>query len=515
MPEPQFQVDFASLPVAAILLRSLRVIAVNAAYEALMGITAEQIVGQRVDDLVLRYVMPTDLALAKQSFVGLEEGSSAKGTLFLRANDGSGRSRELRVVWTRVSEAGTAVVYLIDEERDVLVKEITDSLARVAAGLTGVSSEQEVLERAVSALVERGFAATFVLVKEGEPKLAYGPSGSPVPPERKGNARSAAFSEPLSLDLLRRLNPHFDEGRAVFFQDFDTLVESAFSSATAEAVKRARPGRFAVQVPLLRSGSVYGALFVTADTLSPALGGPLEMFGELVVRAVESVRLQREVLAHERLAALGEAAAVRAHEVRNPIGAILNAVTLLRRDAGDRGLLLSMIAEESRRLDRIVSDLLALGRPLLPKLVSIDILVLAEVVADVLRAREGATEVAILVAPAERRELVLIDPDLAQLALLNVLRNAVQASPVGSAVRVSLEPRDGGFSALCVDDAGPGFSSDVAARMFEPFYTTRAAGTGVGLALVRRVVDACHGRIEIGRSALGGARFALLFKSAA
>jgi signal transduction histidine kinase len=100
-----------------------------------------------------------------------------------------------------------------------------------------------------------------------------------------------------------------------------------------------------------------------------------------------------------------------------------------------------------------------------------------------------------------------------QLALWNVLRNAVQASPAGREVTVGVEVR-GERVALVVDDDGPGFPERDVERLLEPFHTTRATGTGIGLAVVRRVVESCRGSLEIGTRPRGGGRVVLVFPAA-
>jgi signal transduction histidine kinase len=206
-----------------------------------------------------------------------------------------------------------------------------------------------------------------------------------------------------------------------------------------------------------------------------------------------------------------------AHEVRNPITAILNAAALLQKDGVDpaaHGALLRVIGEEALRLERLVSDLLDLGRPLMPRVKSVDLHDFARASVDVLGARGEAGGIEVEVVEPAERVLAQIDPELTQLALWNVLRNAAQASPSGKRVRVAAMAR-GERSALVVDDEGAGFPTEQVERILEPFHTTRATGTGIGLAVVRRVVEACCGSIEIGVSPTGGGRFVMLFPSGA
>jgi signal transduction histidine kinase len=320
------------------------------------------------------------------------------------------------------------------------------------------------------------------------------------------------------------VNPHFYERRAAFFQEVAPLVDSAYPSDVATNVKIRLPAQHGVQAPIFVDEAPYGALVVTSNALSPALAGAIEMFAELVARAIENVRLigraatrleelqrlQSELVLRERLAALGEAAAVMAHEVRNPIGAIANAATLLRRNSGLDLELLRVIDEEAARLERMVSDLLDLGRPLAPKLRAVDLSVLAKASVDVTRQRRECEEIAFTVEELGANVLASVDPDLVQLAVLNVMRNAAQATPPGGRVIIRVEAMDAGV-AIVVDDEGPGFPALGTDRLFEPFFTTRAAGTGIGLAVVRRVVEANEGRLEIGATERGGGRFKMIF----
>ncbi|MFY0528908.1 sensor histidine kinase [Archangium gephyra] len=104
--------------------------------------------------------------------------------------------------------------------------------------------------------------------------------------------------------------------------------------------------------------------------------------------------------------------------------------------------------------------------------------------------------------------MIHADETLLQLALENLLRNAVQASPTGGLVHVALGSVPGGIC-LTVEDQGPGVSAGDAHRIFEPFFTTRTTGTGLGLAVVRRVVNAHGGTVSVGQRHGGGARFEL------
>lgn len=504
-------VDFQTLPVAALELRDGVVVAANAAYEHLMGVKAGEVVGLTSDSLVAAYVTPGDLPRVREDSEIARSMSASSGSLRLRATDASGRVRALRIEWRFDEASDSSLVFLVDDDHDTRVKELTDGFARASAALATAESETEVVERAVVAIAERGFTASFLIAEEGGAWLRQGPSATPHAGDERVEAQAALETLSVPIEVLRAFNSGFDDGIALFFDDLYPIVERALPGLPLELLREAKIGPRLVEVPLHVGQRLFGVLFVTGDTLTPGLSGPIEMFGELIERAVEAVRMRRRLVERERLAALGEAAAVMAHEVRNPIGSILNAVTLLGRDGVPSDALLPVIAEESRRLERIVSNLLTLGRPLEPKLASVSLVALAGAARDLYLSREADVSVAVQIDESGAGLWASLDPALIELAVLNVLRNAVQASPERGCVRVRTEARGADHVALCVDDEGPGFPNGAVARIFEPFYTTRASGTGVGLAVVRRLVEACGGRVEAQSSPEGGARIALVF----
>jgi PAS domain S-box-containing protein len=512
---PRRAVPFDSLPTAALLLRQGRVIAVNPAYERFMGYPASAVVGRTVEDLIEQFIRDGNAPLAGAANEALKSGRSLEGELWVRVTDAAGLSRPIRVDWRPAVDADESVVYLIDAAGEAAARAAAEGLARAAGELGRSRDEREVLERAADLLNARGLIVTTLLLRDGDPLLEYGPmrTTSTAWPGGVNDASRALRANRPRREVLWELNPDFHRRRAAFFQDVGPLITAAYPGELGARVKSHVVQRRTVQAPLFVNDAPYGALVLTGDELNPALTGSIEMFAELVARAIENVRLRTELVHRERLAALGEAAAVMAHEVRNPIAAILNAGTLLQKESVDpssHAALLCVIGEEAERLERLVSDLLDLGRPLTPRLKRVDLHDLVERSVKVLAARGETAGVEVVVVRPDARVLAGIDPELTQLALWNVVRNAAQASPAGARVRVSAEARGSGV-AFVVDDEGPGFPADQVERILEPFHTTRATGTGIGLAVVRRVVEACRGSIEIGATPAGGGRFVMVF----
>ncbi|MFP2929146.1 MASE1 domain-containing protein [Pyxidicoccus sp. 3LG] len=231
---------------------------------------------------------------------------------------------------------------------------------------------------------------------------------------------------------------------------------------------------------------------------------------------------QAMLVRRERMAALGELSATVAHEVRNPLGAIANAVAALRRLApetttGHAGTLLGIMDEEVRRLALMVNDLLDFARPAEPRLMPQP---LPPVVEGALEASLRSGPSGITVARTVDSELppVAVDAQLLHVALINLFTNAVQAMPSGGTLTTRLEPdtRAGTPHArLTISDTGHGMAPEVKARIFEPFFTTRATGTGLGLAIVRRIVEGHHGEVSVHSTVGQGTTFTVWLPYAA
>ncbi len=265
--------------------------------------------------------------------------------------------------------------------------------------------------------------------------------------------------------------------------------------------------------------SVYSDVFRESDAPAVALfathvGSALE-----VAEYIEALeRAQKELVERERLAALGELSAIVAHEIRNPLGAVFGAVANLQRLMRDAPVftstdhatsftgLVGVIDEEAQRLNAIVTDLLEFARPASLRL---DRSSLAEVLSDVassatVRPEASAVELKVDVEPG--LPAIPLDRRLFRQAVLNLVLNGLQAMPRGGTliVRARTEQRgDGTLACVDVIDTGVGIKSEDTMRVFEPFFTTKTSGTGLGLALVKRVVDAHGGVLSFVSSSAG------------
>jgi PAS domain S-box-containing protein len=210
------------------------------------------------------------------------------------------------------------------------------------------------------------------------------------------------------------------------------------------------------------------------------------------------------------LAGLGEMAATVAHEIRNPLSGISGFTALLLRDlpADSEGhRLVEKISEGIESLDATVESLLAYTRSVYPDIEDVDVVsVVKGAVAD-LKAGQDSSGPAIEIKTASRRLDVRLDPRLFRMVVTNLLKNALQANPDGGKIRVKLgKPRGGGFK-MVVEDDGPGIPGEALEKIFTPFYTTKATGTGLGLATVKKLTELHGGRVLAENRPSGGAAF--------
>jgi signal transduction histidine kinase len=257
---------------------------------------------------------------------------------------------------------------------------------------------------------------------------------------------------------------------------------------------------------LWRYRVVRGELEVTASSLR-------QRTEELRHSHAELAQVQSELLTKKQLAAVGELAAAIAHEVRNPLAIIVNAVAGLRRsELGEenREILLNIVDEEAGRLNRLVTDLLRFARPVRVKRSPVSLVELAR------RCRVIASDgydIAVSAADDPSVHTVYVDPNLFRLVFDNLVANACQAMPNGGAVQIRIdraELRGEPAARIEFKDEGHGMEPEVLQRALDPFFTTRPSGTGLGLPIVQRIVEAHAGELSLESDDGGGARITIL-----
>jgi PAS domain S-box-containing protein len=234
-------------------------------------------------------------------------------------------------------------------------------------------------------------------------------------------------------------------------------------------------------------------------------------------------RMEERIRQLDRLAALGRFTSSAAHEIRNPLAGIAAGVEYLSKALGENAELqehLRFIQNEISRLDRIVGDLFTVTHPqkLSPR--SVDV---CELIDRSLQSIGAIVEQHHVTVEWERPDAecpISIDPDQMQQVLINLIKNAVEASPEGEMVRVCVangvvEPEGMHHIAgeetinITIEDKGPGIPPEHVGRLFEPFFTTKGSGTGLGLYVSHDIVKRHGGNLRVRSEPGGGARFTI------
>jgi signal transduction histidine kinase len=221
---------------------------------------------------------------------------------------------------------------------------------------------------------------------------------------------------------------------------------------------------------------------------------------------------RREIERAGQLATVGEMASSVAHEIKNPVSGIASGLDLVRRRLGDDAVLTPIMDEMRRQLQRIegaVRDLLSYARPSAPSLAAAPVASLVERAARLVQIAADSAGVTLRLDVAPGLPLVQVDAELITQALVNVLLNAVQATPAGGDVvlRAGLQADE---LCIAIADTGRGISAEDLPDIFKPFFTTRHAGTGLGLSITRDVVDRHGGRMHVDSAIGRGSTFTIL-----
>jgi len=236
--------------------------------------------------------------------------------------------------------------------------------------------------------------------------------------------------------------------------------------------------------------------------------------GRLLYRRLLAAREQARQA--ERLAELGTLTGGLAHEIKNPLSTVLLNLQLLQEDLGaDRTTSpraisrLSTITREAARLRDILDDFLRYAGRIELQREPVDLHQLLDELVDFLAPQAQLSRIQLRQPPCDDKIIANVDPRLIKQAALNLMLNAMQAMPNGGELIVGAQKLDG-FAAMTFTDTGPGISADDQAKIFQAYYSKRKGGTGLGLAMTKRIIEEHGGSVELGSEVGKGTSFKLL-----
>lgn len=275
----------------------------------------------------------------------------------------------------------------------------------------------------------------------------------------------------------------------------------------------ALPVAKSITLPLARLTKFANSFIRTPSHEPPPTGGPAEIdtMSQAFGKMVEDLERSKDNLTRAaKLAVVGEMAAAMSHEVRTPLGILRSSAQLLLREpelTEDGREVCGFIVTETERLNKLVSTLIDSARPRAPEFAPVDISELARHTIAMLMTQAQKKNISLTCEQA-LAAIASCDSEQITQVLLNLLLNAIQVLPEGGKIVVSVNQSDD-FVLLTVADDGPGVPEDQRKQIFDPFFTQRAGGVGLGLAVVRQIVLAHHGEISVHESAMHGAEFRL------
>jgi signal transduction histidine kinase len=317
-----------------------------------------------------------------------------------------------------------------------------------------------------------------------------------------GDASAAANLAPETLVTLH--------GTRVFVSDFPLASPRQMSRGadSATAGWRLRLGLNTAAADFIRTQAVVHVVVTCI-----AIVALVAVSYYLLLTLGRFVDLKAREESERHLRVLGSMSATLAHEIRNPLGAMKGLTQLAQEELPEAHRtqeLMKTVISEAERLEKLVSSLLDFARPRAPQLREFDFRQAVLEVYEMLRPRAAEQNVALSLDAGTQPLVISSDPDGIRQVLFNVLLNALDATPPGGAVafRARADSR-GGWLRIEIDDTGPGFPAVDPEELFQPFVTTKTHGTGLGLAVTRRIVENLGGKVTLSNLPGGGARCAM------
>jgi two-component system sensor histidine kinase HydH len=382
-----------------------------------------------------------------------------------------------------VEQPGVDYVTLVDAENRILIS---------AGDAVSLHSHAELTRSFLSSLKDRN-SRSFVLRKtnNGKRRGRFFQMAAPFNPfgaRAQGRGRGAGFG------IKMRMSERF--GHHPLAADFSRAVDRLTAMKPLLLVQL-RSDQFSS--PIRRQIQQMFILLVVFILV--AVGSFLSLLTLRGLRGsqVRIGRIEKELQRSERLAALGKMAAGVAHELRNPLSSIKGLALLLKSKIGDESgseETVDILVGEVERLDRSIGELLDYAKVAQLNRKDIKINSVVEKTVQLINMDIKSQDVSLKLELAEKLPKISADEDKLTQLFLNLLLNGVQAMEGGGIMRVGTSLKNGGI-AVTIEDTGRGIEAEDLARVFDPYFTTKSGGTGLGLALSGKIVDEHEGTINL------------------
>jgi len=336
-------------------------------------------------------------------------------------------------------------------------------------------------------------------LEEETESLARFPRENPNPVLRIAQDGTILYANPASRELLRtwerRVGDQLPEG-------WDNFVSELFQNRASAIAEVENDGSILALTFTPVPGGDYANAYALDITERRAAQRELERYSKhleemVLARTHELEEAQEKLVRQERLAVLGQLAGGIGHELRNPLGVLSNAIYYLRMvltDVDDTVLeYLDIMSEEIDKSEKIISGLLDFSRTRAPVRARV---AFAETVAQVLKGNPPPVGVEWIDEMAPDLPELYVDPMQIAIVVANLVTNAYQAMPKGGTLRIHTHEASG-RAVAAISDSGYGIPQSNHSKIFEPLFTTKARGIGLGLALSRNLITANDGTIDV------------------
>ncbi len=364
---------------------------------------------------------------------------------------------------------------------------------------------------------------TGLLTIDTEERVSFiNPAGEHILGKHSRDLKGKTLSE-----VLPDLNPFFNQIESTEIKDESETEEQADQTAltatgtdirrTVYLQSKSQKGSSKLQMTV-EVGHGKNARLIRGDVAELEAGtqGPLGSRNQkggrvlLFQDVTKLVHLEERLKQNDKLAAVGQLAAGIAHEIRNPLAGMSASIQMLKGSMTPGALdpegqkLMDIAIKEIDRLNDLITEFLDFVKPEKMKLASVDIANLLWEIAEILKKSKDSKNVEFTESFSEC--VGLGNSEKLKQVALNLMMNAIQAMPQGGKLQIgckSLEHR----IVFWIEDSGVGMSEEVLAHLYEPFFTTKAKGTGLGLATVHKIIDMHSGEIRVTSKPSHGTRF--------